>query len=284
MEHIGSNGVFKHAEGTAAFFHRAAFGVEGVRRQRPEVDVRCSPNIAIGGPSRPYARSIHGICMRTGNPFELRYGANRRFPHLPSTNLRFWSNACPLTETEVEQVAASIFRAGFVMRPSLLELTFDIADVTFGFARDHYVSPFRYEREFVDEQGGNTIYIGSPHSPVQVRIYDKRLGLLRLEIVFRSGYLRAHRMREIADVEAIRGVDLSRIIRLCRTHAHRALNSSLRNMPDDSRKKLLLNWPEHRPLQLWVKLLRYWRANPGRHLIDCELQRRVAAMQRRMVW
>jgi len=185
-------GVFPQLIDQAAFFDRVNLAIEGHCRRRAGLTVQHGSSIPIGGPERPYARAIHGTCLRTGNPFELRYGRNRMFRNLPSFSLRFRSDICPLTCDEVAVVTSALFRRGFRLRPMLLELTFDVVGTTVANLRNSIMSSLRWERHLCDEHGAQTFYLGSPYSPLQIWIYDKqRPDIVRIEAVLRAGFLRA---------------------------------------------------------------------------------------------
>jgi hypothetical protein len=207
-------GVFQHLTGLAAFFDRISFGVYGIRRHRMSSRVSVQRSIPIRGPKQPFARAMHGVFLPTGNSFELRFGPNRKFPHLPPISLRFRSVACPVTVYEVVSVANDVLLAGFRIRPMFIENTFDLPDVAVADLRHRIVSSARYERELEDKYGARTFYVGSPRSPVQIRIYQKQHDVARLEVVLRSAYLRQHGIVSIGDVAKIRQIDCSKLLRL----------------------------------------------------------------------
>jgi hypothetical protein len=276
-------GIFAQLIGVAAFFHRISFGVEAIRRQRPGSNVSTQASLPIGGERQAYARAIHGTYLPTGNAFELRYGANRMFPNLPSMSLRFRSIVCPVTVHEVASVAYEILRAGFQMWPSYLETTFDIPNVGISELRNQLVTATRRERELEDGFGKRTFYAGSPRSPYQIRLYDAR-GVCRVELTLRSAYFRQHQMRSIGDIARIRQMDISKFLRFATLRPASLLAADMRGMPAGKCKNLLLDWPRNRPLRIWASALRFHGFDPHRHLMDSDWQARIEAMQRRLIW
>src|SRR5258706_13993967 len=76
------SGVFAPLINNAAFVDKLVLGIHGkLRRQLPKT-IRKTANLAIGGPGRPYARSLHGIYLPAEIPFELKYGRNRTYRNL----------------------------------------------------------------------------------------------------------------------------------------------------------------------------------------------------------
>jgi hypothetical protein len=279
-----TKGVFEHLIGVAAFNDRVTVGVDGNRRRRPLPSVRMNTSIPIGGPGRPYARSIHGTCMGTGNPFELRYGANRLFSNLPTSSLRFRSDVCPVTEDELIHVATGIFCAGFRMRPTLVELTFDLMGPSVKDLRNSAVTSFRREHELRDENGRSTYYAGGPNSGVQVRVYDKAVGVVRVEFVFRSSYLRSRGISEIHGIEALRSVEISRWIRFCSLKSNGGIERKLHGVPPGWRRRNLINWPLRWPLNIWASTVRHFGVDPQEHLRTAAVHRQMLAMQKCLVW
>jgi hypothetical protein len=222
--------------------------------------------------------------MRTGNPFELRYGANRFFSNLPASNLRFRSESCPLSEEEVRLVTNSLFCSGVKARPTLVEMTWDLTGTSVKELRNSAVTSFRRELELRDEQGRSTYYAGGPRSGVQLRVYDKAAALVRLEMVFRSSYLRSHGIFDIEDIGILRDVELSRWIRFCATKSDSRLERRLKKVPHGWRRNNLLNWPLRWPLNIWASTVRHFGVDPKQYLRNSAVHDQLRVMQTRLVW
>jgi hypothetical protein len=222
--------------------------------------------------------------MRTGNPFELRYGANPFFSNLPACNLRFRSEACPLTEEEVRLVTNSLFCSGVKARPTLVEMTWDLTGTSVKELRNSAVTSFRRERELRDEQGRSTYYVGGPRSGVQVRVYDKAVGVVRVEFVFRSSYLRSRGILDIHGIEALRSVGISRWIRFCTQRPDGGLERKLHGVPPGWRRRNLINWPLRWPLNIWASTVRHFGVDPQQYLRTAAVHRQMLVMQKHLVW
>ena len=277
-------GVFERLVNFASFFDRVSLSVQGTRRRWPLDSVECRPSIPIGGPNRPYARAIHGVCLRSGNPFELRYGANPHYRHLPAASLRFRSEGCPLTLDEITLVARSLFCGGFHSQVGLLEFTFDVTGTTVFSLANRCVYSLRCELRLIDDNGRHTVYIGSPRSPLQIRIYDKLSGLVRMEFVMRRRFLRLHGINQVGDVDRVRALDMPRFIRFCEWQKRSQLAKALEYLPSGWRKQRLSNWPDRWPLQIWAGAMRHWKVDPTTYLKSSPLQHAIENMQRKLIW
>jgi hypothetical protein len=222
--------------------------------------------------------------MRTGNPFELRYGANRLYANLPASSLRFRSEACPLTEEEVRLVTNSMFRSGVKARPTLVEMTWDLAGTSVKELRNSAVTSFHRELELRDERGRSTYYAGGPNSGVQARVYDKAEALVRMEMVFRSSYFRSHGIFDIGDIGILRDVEFSRWIRFCAMKPNGRLERKLTKVPPGWRRRNLLNWPSRWPLNIWASTVRHFRVDPKQYLRSSAVNDQLLEMQTRLVW
>jgi hypothetical protein len=288
-------GVFAHLIDLAAFIDRIRIGVEGVRREHPLPPITVEQSFAIGGPAhsdghagdsgqrRPYARAVNGICLRSGNLFQLRYGANRLFPNLSSLSLDLRSEKCPLTVEECDIVLRSLFRAGFRKHVAHLEWTCDLSGTSVEHLANHYVSRATYFRELTDSLGFRTVYIGSPNSPWQLKIYDKANDIVRSEYAFRRPFLRGRGIVEPSDVIALSGVDSAQLVRFCDL-MERPSKQVLSHIRKAWVIDLLADWPPNRPLQAWAGLMRGWKVDPAPYLGDDDLQRRVRGMHERLIW
>lgn len=189
--------------GYAAFVDTLALSVQGVHRKRVPHTLRMGRNVAIGSGKSNYARSQSGMCCRTGNPFELRYGRfqpQRRA--VPKNRLILRSETTPLTRWSASAVLEALFCRGYNVRISQLELTFD-TQTPVKFVEQHALSLRR--RRWKWEK---TIYFGSPRSESQVRVYQKAPGVTRIEFILRRTLLRALGIESLESIGKLAKIDV----------------------------------------------------------------------------
>src|SRR5450631_3230169 len=104
-------GVFPALLNRAAFLDRLGLGVDGTLLKRTPPSISKTANFAIGGPSRPYARSTRGTYIPSGNPFELKYGRNPQYRNLYDAKLILRSEAAPLLCAQAIEIIDALFRA-----------------------------------------------------------------------------------------------------------------------------------------------------------------------------
>mgnify|MGYP001592252979 FL=1 len=143
---------------------------------------------------------MHGVCALTGNPVELRYGRTRPFRRLPPLRLVLRSESVPLTAAQVTLAADSLVRVGLRAYLSLLEFTFDVQQFGFSYLERHVTDHRRSVRQFCDQRGRKTVYIGRPRSPWQLRLYQKTDSVTRAEFILRLAFLRSHGIERLEDV------------------------------------------------------------------------------------
>jgi hypothetical protein len=202
-----ADGVFEDCVNSAGFVDKATFAVRGVRRKRVGHEISLESNLAIGGYGRIYARCVRARHRISRNPFQIAYGVMRRYRSLCPYALTIWSGGAPVTCAEVLLVLNAFFRCGYRATVSAAEVTFDVAGIPYWRATRDLHSRARTQKEFFDPNGRGTTYIGSVRSPWQARIHVKAPGLLRIEFVLRSRFLRKHGIR--------RPEQLYRVKRVC---------------------------------------------------------------------
>ena len=276
-------GVFAHLVDERAFVDRIRIGLDGMRRKRPPAQITVGDSFAIGGPDRPYARALNGLCPRTGNPFQVRYGANPGFPNLHGQILDLRSGELPLTLQDCKEVAGSLLRAGYRSQITYLELTCDLSGTSVAHLRDHFVARATYFRELRDSLGFMTVYIGSPKSPWQLKIYDKLNAIVRVEFALRPHSLRGLCVEEPDDVSELRSFDSAQFVRFCNLTS-RPSKQSVAHIWKPWVKDLLVSWSPNRSLQTWARLMRGWKVDAAPYLANSEVQRRLRGMHRRFLW
>ena len=181
---------------SSAFVDVVKLSVRGMRRKRLGDGIVVESTPAIGGRGRVYARCVRAHHLISGNPLQLAYGLMRKFSHVSPFSLTVWSDCAPVTCAEVQLVLDGFFRRGYRAAVSSAEITFDVTRIPYWLATRNLCTRARTLREIWDGNGKRTTYAGSSRSPWQMRIYEKTPGLLRIEFVVRSRFLRKHVIRE----------------------------------------------------------------------------------------
>lgn len=120
--------------------------------------------------------------LPSGNELLVRYARRVHFDNIPVCTLTFRSVCWPVTRNEVQAALAVMFGSDECCSPSLIELTFDLTCPP-SFVEEHLRSRAgRFSRD-------RTLYIGSPKSRWQAKVYTRHLGFTRLEFMLRRRFL-----------------------------------------------------------------------------------------------
>lgn len=202
--------VFSHLVGISAFIDRIDMSILGHRRLRPKRPVQVLRNLPIGGPGRMFARSLHAVCTFGANPVELRYGPSR--PYIPPLRMNLRSEHSPLTCAQVATAQGCLARRGFCSYITSLELTADIYSEGLQAIAGQLLPGRLSRREFTDERGRQSLYLGLPRSRWKVRFYEKTDGIIRIEFVLRRNFLHSIGVQQLPDVLSLGRLGLWRII------------------------------------------------------------------------
>jgi len=236
-------GVFAELIDNAAFIDKATFGIDGTLRKRIDRSFRELSNPAIGGPGRPYARSLHYIYEPTGNPFELKYGANRRYRGLFDTKLILRSEGRPVSRAELSAIITRLFRKGYRSDLRAVEFTFDTS-IPFRFFETHILTRARSVRTLIDDRNRQTLYAGRPGARWMLRIYEKTRNTTRVEYVLRHPLLIKAGVSPLENLEKLKTLDLTRMVRfpaICRP----AFENLIKGKITGKRLEMLHKWPGH---------------------------------------
>jgi hypothetical protein len=170
----------------------------------------------ILGRKSKYAWRAMGKAPLTGNPVKVLYGKNSRFPRVPACRVTMWSEEVPLTGSQVNETMRLIFPDATRIQPTQVELTFDLERVSVNRLHRQMIHRARQWTEMQDSFWRKTVYIGSPASPWQVKIYDKTDGVVRLELTLRRDLLRENRIEEPDKVVTLRSLELQSMFSLRR--------------------------------------------------------------------
>jgi hypothetical protein len=206
------DGIFRDFVGERGFLDRVVVGVWGVPRQVMGEQIDVIRSVGIAGPKSPYARLIEAKCRTSGNPVQWKYGKYLRtnWSHqLSPFQFSMRSHQTPVTCAGLLTAINNVMRERSRHIVSLAELTFD-THFEFDVARRDLISSARAFKEFRDPNGRRTLYVGSPRSSCQLRIYQKTKQTLRFEFVLRPRLLRALHVVRAHDLLALRTADIWR--------------------------------------------------------------------------
>jgi hypothetical protein len=233
-----------------------------------------------------YAGCIFAKWWLTRNPVKIHHGRMTRFKNVPPLRFTMQSEMIPVTAAQVQlfiKRCTEEFPAPTITL-SCLELTFDVTGKTIAYIRRNLMHRAQGgARNLMDKHGNETIYIGSPRSSWQVRIYQKNLWVVRIEFILRKPFLSKYGIKHLEDVQLLRRINIWLLLsvrRFSRSSAKRSttkLNDLVRGLIVDSAR-----FNRSRETVLFV--LRRNRSKPNRIFRRTSLQRKLEAMQRRFIW
>jgi hypothetical protein len=274
------NGIFGHVQNSCSFVDLVKIAVRGVRRKRVEEAIVVESTPAIGGRGRVYARCVRAHHLISGNPLQLAYGLMRKFSHVSPFSLTVWSDSAPVTCAEVQLVLDGFFRRGYRADVSSAEITFDVARLPYWLATRDLCTRARTLHEISDGNGKRTTYAGSSRSPWQMRIYQKTPGLLRIEFVVRSRFLRKHAIREPQSLYLVKRVPLFDCVGFRFFGPSRSLTLSDKNVQQTFGLVLRTSVPGS-----WVEtMLRKEGVDPRPWLRRSELENTLRKMLANFIW
>ena len=254
VEDTAVSGVFVPLINRAAFVDKLVQGIHGTLRRRLPRTIKKTANLAIGGPGRAYARSMHGVYVPSGNPFEVKYGRNPTYKNSFDAKLTVRSERTPLSFNEITEIVGCLFRKG--NRPILnsMEFTSDVS-VPFQYFENHLLTRARSIRTLMDDRGRQTLYAGSPGAEWMLRIYQKTKETTRVERVLRRSCLAKVGINDLAALGALRDFPLNRLVRFP-TVCQRALEDVIRGKVTGKQSQIILGWPGKRPIGMLLEILR----------------------------
>jgi hypothetical protein len=281
-ENEGVSGVFPHLVNKAAFVDRLTLGVDGGIQRRIDPGFEITANPAIGGPGRPYARSKHGIYKATGNPVELRYGANPVYRHLTDAKVIVRSEGTPMSCAEVMEILKRLFRKGHRNILRDIEFTFDVS-IPFQFFETHILTRARSVRTLTDDRNRQTLYAGAPGAEWMLRVYEKTRKTTRVEYVFRHSFLYKSGIDHLESLEKLKDLELKRIVRfpaICR----RAFEDLIKGMFTGKQQDLFRKWPGHWSSRTLLEALEHYDLEGDGILRMSPEEQLLKRMQDRFTW
>jgi hypothetical protein len=278
-----SETTFAHTIDRAAFVDTIVLSINAGARLRWQAlsNVKHHPILHERG---NYSRAAEGIWDVTGNPITVVYGKVARMPRLPQFLVKVRSESMPVTGAQVAKLVQDLFPRGADVRVSSVELTFDLKGTSYADICRTIEHRASRSRKMGDEDtGGHTLYVGSSRSLWSARIYEKKKGVLRVEFVFRRGYLSARRISSPNDLVLLRKLNLRRLFSLRQFSATR-LAKVTKNW-DSSLREIIGNWKnDGRPIQRLRQWLSVNRVQIGNVLEVSGAQRKLERMLKLLIW
>jgi len=165
-----------------------------------------------------------------------------------------------------------------------VELTFDLKKPSYAeICRTIEYRASRSRKLGGGTKRGHTMYVGSSRSLWYARIYEKKKGVLRVEFVFRRGYLSARGISSPNDLVLLRNVNLRRLLSLRQFSATR-LAKVTKNW-QSGLGEIIGNWNnDGRPIQLLRQWLSANRVQIGNVLRVSGTQRKIESMLKLLIW
>lgn len=277
-----NSGVYADLANARAFFDKVVLNIRGTLRKRPQPRLRGKKSLAIGGPGRFYARCLPRRDSLSHNKLQLKYGLLRRFGNISPYVFSMWAGGSPVTLSAVVLALEALFRSGYRATVSAVELTFDVAGISLESLAGELCARAGV-RWFSDKDGRETLYVGSPRSPYQLRIYQKTWSIVRIEFVLRNGFLRRCGMRRPQDLLLLKRAPL------WKTVGFREIDQS---DGDELPPRIRKPWielghglpPNDVPASIILGVLREMRIDPSRWLVPSDRERLLRRMQRHLIW
>jgi hypothetical protein len=241
-------------------------------------------NIGILSRNSFYARRLSGRAPLTGNPVDVLYGKVSRFPRVPPCRVVLRSEEVPLTGAQVNETMRLLFPNATRIQPVLVELTFDLKRVSVPKLQQQIVHRARQWQELQDVGRRKTLYIGSPASSWQLRIYDKTKRVVRLELILQQKFLSDLGIRQPDAIVRLRSLQLRQYFSLRRFSPSR-IAAATKGWRDEYWQDMAREWEsDGRPLQMLCRMLGGKGDTTGRLFPRSGLQRTVEKMQKNRVW
>ena len=207
-----------------------------------------------------------------------------RFKNVPPLRFTLQSQHIPLTAAQVYLLTWRCTCKAPELTVSSVELTFDFTGTSIEKIRTQLIHRAQRVTLLIDGRGWQTIYVGSPRSAWQVRIYQKAATVLRLEFVLRRGFLSRHGIHRPEDVLLLRKIKIWELLSLRRFSRSRA-DRATEKWKNRTARRLVLDWFEDgRSRKSLLQVLRWNRVPANSVFCKTRLQRRLEAMHRRLIW
>jgi hypothetical protein len=278
-------GVFSEAINRRAFFDKVVLSLWGVKKNPSGPGVGSVVPQPIGGRGRKYATNEHGVLLRSGNSYDVKYGLMQLTHVLPPLVLTIRSDHSPVTLSVLQEGIEAVSQETSRISVSYVELTFDFNRLPIDFYRRNILASAHRFTELRDQYGRQTYYFGGPTSPVQICVYEKapQAGVTRLEFRFRRSFLHRHGINTMRNLGNLRTLLLQRWLRVREVDesAVEELERRLRREDrDDVRQRILTKWMRDLRLRESIPATkRYFRLRPEEITNWSPVEGQLLAMQ-----
>jgi hypothetical protein len=275
--------MFSYLLNQAAFIDR--IGLSVWTEQKPILDqLRDSKDTGIFKPNALYARCLSGKSPLTGNPVRMVYGRVSRLRRVPPIGVYMTSEDIPLTGAQVNETVRLLTPAATRVQPVMAELTFDLTRVSVSKLYRNLLYRARQWSELMDAAGSKTVYIGSPRSAWELRIYDKAVGITRLELILRRRLLFSYGIRQPDSILLLRWIDLQEMFSLRRFSRPKVV-AATKGWRDAYWQEMAGDWQFYgQPLQGLRRMLGVRSGDIERVFLRSPLQRTLDTMQKNLLW
>lgn len=280
-----ASGIFPNAVDNATFIDTVCFSASGENLSAELEGLVGVKNTASLSKNSRFARCLTATVRDTGNPLQAVYakaGRTAGLAKIPDAMVTFRSEATILTGAQVMRDLGILFPEATRFEFSRVEFTFDVRSWGVETIRKQAVHRARKTCSLIDDERRRTFYVGSRHSPWQLRVYDKAPGIVRIEFVFRRPFLVKHALLRPIDLLKLRVFDLEQLVTFRRVSPEHLEDAA----PDRSAKwrEGVVSWAERWPISELPSYLRSQGIPPGKVLRRTKLQTKIERMQRQFIW
>ena len=269
----------------AAFVDKIVLSIGGKLKQHFDDELVHVRSTGILHPGTIYSRCVRGVFGESGNPVVFLYGKAKKFDNVPAMQIVMQSTVIPVTAAQSTFLIRKITQNAMKVTVSSLELTFDVTGVSVDYILDHLIHRARGGLRVLSKRRRKTIYVGSPRSKWQARIYQKRNDVVRLEFILRRSFLSRHGINQPEDVLLLRKLNIWNLLSIRRFSANSAMRVTKGWTENPWGRQIVRTWGSRdRPLAALAPILRDNKVHPNQVLRPTRLQRRLMRMQKRFVW
>jgi len=215
-----SSRVFSWAVDKVAFIDKIVVGVNDERNPNFQEELQHHESFGIYTPDSLYSRAASGILWLSGNRVDLVYGKKKQFRNVPALKITMHSERIPVTAAQVKLLVGKLIVNSGRVRVSQLEFTYDFTGVSIEYVLAHLIHRAKTAVKVLSDGKRKTIYVGSPRSAWQGRIYQKTDSVLRLEFILRRSFLSRHGINQPEDLLLLRKLNVWKLMSVRRLSTH----------------------------------------------------------------
>jgi hypothetical protein len=274
-------GVFPQFVNQAAFVDRISMAVQGVRRKHLLPALKKIRDFPIAGPGSVYARACRYSAMISCNDLWLKYARIKPFRNIAPFSVSLRTVGFPVTCSEALHDLDALMCQRYRLYVSSAEFTFDIT----GFPVWRLVRELCSKAQISErggEDGSHTVYVGSPRSCWQARIYRKTFSTARVEFMLHRDFLRSHGIHRPQDLLRLKQIPVWDLL------GFRKIDRPCgRELPPRLRNPWLLRdfkVPPDMPTSIVLAELRKERVDPQNWIVPSDAELLLRKMQQNFVW